>query len=342
MTSRILERRLLPEQEVNDKNHHHEQLILGLTELICHPIPPHKRNPGFIFVQIFYLLTVVIFYRAMDWHPEYVKCCIMHLHYLRGQWPEAPINLPFSLTEMLVHTLTVQVQLELGDVDQDIEEIADLCHELLNSDIPVEALTNPIVAFCVAVVSRLKNTSQSYIPSEKVVDSLRKAVTYIPDLPDSPLLLADCLRQRFRETLSDDDYKEGMTILDQINTSNDPEDGLSPESDLALTLAGGFAIIRSSVSGKPEHLEETIYRLRVLEAKSHDPSVNQFLSFYKGSRFDDSSASVLANAQAAPRRIAESAKLPSFFFFFFFECLYLTSCSLSGMGLETLSTVQSS
>jgi hypothetical protein len=103
-----------------------------------------------------------------------------------------------------------------------------------------------------------------------------------------------------------------MTMLDQIDTSHDPGDGLGPESDLALTLTGGFAITRSSASGKPEHLEEMIYRLRVLEAKSHDPSMNQFLFFYKGSRFDNSSASVIANARAAPRRIAESAKLPSF------------------------------
>jgi hypothetical protein len=213
---------------------------------------------------------------------------------------------------MLAYALSIQVKLELGDVDQDIEETADLCHELLNSDIPVETLTNPIAAFCEAVVSRLKDTSQGCIPSKKVAGCLRRAVIYIPDLHDGPLLLADCLRQRFRETLSDDDYKEGMTILDQINTSHDPGDGLGPESDLALTLAGGLAITRSSASGKPEHLEETIYRLRVLEAKSHDPSMNQFLSFYKGSRFDNSSASVIANARAARRRIAESAKLPLF------------------------------
>ena len=62
MTRRILERRLLPEQEVDDGNHHHEQLILGLTELICHPIPPHKQKPGLIFVLIFYCLTAVIFF----------------------------------------------------------------------------------------------------------------------------------------------------------------------------------------------------------------------------------------------------------------------------------------
>ena len=94
---------------------------------------------------------------------------------------------------MLAYALSIQVKLELGDVDQDIEEMADLCHELLNSDIPVEILTNPIVAFCEAVVTHLKGTSQSYIPSEKVIGCLRKAVIYIPDLPNGPLLLADCL-----------------------------------------------------------------------------------------------------------------------------------------------------
>ena len=85
-------------------------------------------------------------------------------------------------------------------------------------------------------------------------------------------------------------------ILDQINTSHDPGDGLSPESDLALTLAGGFTITWFSASGKLEHLEEMIYRLYMLEAKSHNPSINQFLSFYKGLHFDNSSASVIVNA----------------------------------------------
>jgi hypothetical protein len=47
----------------------------------------------------------------------------------------------------------VHAALELGDVDvdQDIEEMADLCNELLNSDLATTSLIEPIVAFTRAV-----------------------------------------------------------------------------------------------------------------------------------------------------------------------------------------------
>jgi hypothetical protein len=68
--------------------------------------------------------------------------------------------LPYPVTATLVRALALSAELELGDVDQDIEEMADLCDELLNSDISIESLTNAIEAFAMAVGSRRKSTSK--------------------------------------------------------------------------------------------------------------------------------------------------------------------------------------
>lgn len=42
------------------------------------------------------------------------------------------------------------MKLDLGEVDQDIEDMADLCDELLDSGISIKRLTSPIMAFCEA------------------------------------------------------------------------------------------------------------------------------------------------------------------------------------------------
>jgi len=61
--------------------------------------------------------------------------------------------------------LALQVKLKLGDVGQDIEEMADLCDELLSSDSSTDFLTKAIIAFGDTV---LDQTITERIPSEKV------------------------------------------------------------------------------------------------------------------------------------------------------------------------------
>jgi len=61
------------------------------------------------------------------------------------------MKFPLPVTTALVHILAVQVELELGDMDQNIEEMADLCDELLNSDISIQFLSNPITDFAGAI-----------------------------------------------------------------------------------------------------------------------------------------------------------------------------------------------
>jgi len=77
--------------------------------------------------------------------------------------------LTIPVTETLVSALAVQVELELGDVDQVIEEMADLCGELLDSHISIMSRTGPITAFAGAIGGHFEVLFGGRIPSEKVI-----------------------------------------------------------------------------------------------------------------------------------------------------------------------------
>ena len=164
------------------------------------------------------------------------------------------MKFPFPVTTVLVHALAVQVKLELGDVDQDIEEMADLCDELLNSDISIQSLTDPIADFARVINLNFNKLLEWKSRSEKVIDCLRKAGVRLPDLHEVSIVLARSLYNRFLVAPSDDDYKEGMEILDRIRGSE--------YGQAALIWAAMFADARFNVSGKPEHLEHAIYHIR--------------------------------------------------------------------------------
>ena len=123
-------------------------MILIFTEAIYLPLTRDTPYPFRNIVEIFENLAVWVLFRAQESkQPEDVKSCIRYFRYLHAQWREVSMEFHPPVATALVHALAVQVELELGDVDQDIEEMADLCDEHLNSDISIESLTNPITHF---------------------------------------------------------------------------------------------------------------------------------------------------------------------------------------------------
>ena len=83
------------------------------------------------------------------------------------------MKFPIPVMAVLAQTLAVQVELNLGDVDEDIEEITDLCDELLNSDISVEFVINPIADLASAIKVNLKGHLDWKIRSDKVMNCPR-------------------------------------------------------------------------------------------------------------------------------------------------------------------------
>ena len=256
---------------------------------------------------------MAIFIRAEgSKQPEDVKCWITHLRYLRGRWPEVHIDGLFPVVETLVRALAVRVDLGLGDVDQDINEMAGLCDELLNSDFSTNDLADPIMAFVGVVVAHPNGPFRGKIPPDEVIGCLRKAMIQLPDLHLVSIALAQSLYNRILITFSEADFKEGMAILDEVIHFRDPGDRPSQWSEEAFDLAAKFSIARFNASGKPEHLEQAIYRFRTLLDQTslgnpNRPMVIRFLSFFQGLRFDDSTAGAKALFSTS-----EFAQRPSF------------------------------
>src|SRR6266851_2439062 len=133
-----------------------EQSILGFTEAILSlplPLPFPDIN------QAFHSLTLATSLRAEELkHPEDVKYSVISLRYCRGLPHDIHNPFYFDVTSFLVSTLAFQAEFELGDVDQDIEEMADLCDKLLDSDISTDSLTRPIMHFASTLDARYEES----------------------------------------------------------------------------------------------------------------------------------------------------------------------------------------
>ena len=290
-----------------------DQSILHSTEAILLS-PPQVSRLQYV-VEEFNAIAFAILLRAKaSQQPEDVKCCITFLRYMHRQWNGVPIHVHFPVTETLIRSLAVQVELGLGEY-QEIEEMAELCDELFGSDVMTESPTDAIVAFASAVSAHLEPTSERQPPSEDVISCLRKAALREPDLHIVPIALAGSLFVRSNTTSSDNDYKEGMDILDKIIRFRGPGSRPSPYFGEALDLAAKFDMSQYAVDGKPEHLENAIHRVDTyLDNNFHEQSSRSVtlrsLSLLRGLRSQDSSNT--ASAQYAISMISEFAKLPSF------------------------------
>ena len=174
------------------------------------------------------------------------------------------MKFPVPVTTVLVDTLAMQVELNLGDVDEDIEEIADLCDELLKSEISIQFVIKPIADLARVINVHLEDHLDWNIRSDKVMNCLKKAILRLPDLHEATMLLAKSLFDRFRVAPSDDDYKEAMEILDAIIIFRGSRDEPSPYREVALRLAALLADTHFDAYGKLEHLEHVIYRFRAV------------------------------------------------------------------------------
>ena len=271
-----------------------DQSILRFTEAIFLPLPWDPRCQNII--RIFFSLTLALVHRVnVSRQPEDVTRSIIYLRYLRGQSLEAFNITTNRVAGLLVDALGIQVEMRLGDVRQDIEEMAVLCHELLKSDMPTTSVTGFTMGLVQAVNAQFGRLSEQQEPSDKVIECLREANVRLPDSHEISIALAWSLLERFRMAYSNDDYEEGITLLDKVTRASG--DGLTQHQELALRLATSFAQARSSMFGKPEYLEEAIYRTRTLlsEASLEDalhPAAMYGLALLHGNRFDSGVGSV--------------------------------------------------
>ena len=250
-----------------------EQSTLRFTEAIFLPLPWH-RCP-FNIIQIFFFLTLALVHRAKEFRrPDDVTRSRIYLRYLSGQPLEAFGVLPNHVKGLLATALGLQTMMKLGDVRQNIEEMAVLCHELLKSDISMTSATVYITKLAQTVVNAqsenvLSGILKSHEPCDKVIECLREAnirgVIRLPDSYEVSIALAWSLFDRFRIAHSNDDYEEATTILDKFIGA--PGEKLTQHQEQASVLVSMFAYTRSLMFKNPEYLEQAIHRNRNLLAK---------------------------------------------------------------------------
>ncbi|KAH9162883.1 CHAT domain-containing protein [Lactarius sanguifluus] len=256
--ARFVRYKLSQQKEDLDKS------ILHHTEAIL--LPPVSRDgyPLNIVKLLLYLAFALLLRSEKFEQPEDVKYSIAYLRYLR-RLPLDSFDLSkHTVTTLLIRALGVQVHLEAGDGTQDVNEMVDLCREFLgpniSTDFPVAAF-RPLGDAVMIGFSR----GRSVQSLDKVIECLRDAARFCPPGSEPhPVLfaLAATFWIRFLGTHSNEDYEEGMVLLERILDPNQP--GECPDSvrDRALDLASGFAFTRSVIFQNPEYSEIAISRLR--------------------------------------------------------------------------------
>jgi CHAT domain-containing protein/tetratricopeptide (TPR) repeat protein len=184
------------------------------------------------------------------------------LFHLRHQPHEIPAIPRHRVTELLVRTLALQVELEAGNVMQNIREIAILACELLVVETSDIDTTHLILLLYQVAMSKNCIGDSGQTPDE-LIECLRVAMKRRPDLPEGRFAFAISLGSRYRFTDLDDEYEEAVSILDEIGNSQDKY-----LAGLATGFAGALAMIRSCTHWNPEYSEEAMYRTRTFLSSS--------------------------------------------------------------------------
>ena len=267
--------------------------ILHITYSIFLPFWPMIQdgpNP----ITSFSSLTLALLQRAfMSMQSSDLKWCIEYFHHLRDLSLEAFGIKRDGITASLMRALILQVRLGSADITTKIKEIVALCHELLSLDDLETHSTDAIEAF-----ANLFHTHYTLElarpPLDELIQCLRAANTRLPDSHHVPLAISMCLLLRFNATRSNDDYNDAITTLDRIiathSSADDPS--LRASASDAAALAATFARNRFICFGRPDHLEEAIFRERAylstlsLNHPHRHASVRD-LTILEGTRFDE-------------------------------------------------------
>jgi CHAT domain-containing protein/tetratricopeptide (TPR) repeat protein len=262
--------------EVDDLN----KAIFHLSELILLPSRSWLEH-GPKILEVLLLLTSALFRRSkVSGQPQDAISAAEYLRYLLAQ-PHQSFGVPRRLvTTMLVDALAFQVNLEAGNVIQNLGEMAVLCRELLNSDISDGDTTRFITLFARAVSSKIRPWVLD-LPLDQVIEFLRLARLRKPELRDAHFALAFCLGTRYCVTFLNADYEEAASMLDEIIASSSPGDEFVARVHRIVT---GLAVVRSKTHNTPEYSEEAIYRARNFLSSS--PEEHPFISLVSSSLED--------------------------------------------------------
>ncbi|KAH9057059.1 CHAT domain-containing protein [Lactarius deliciosus] len=250
-----------------------DKSIFHLTELILlGPLAWLEYGP--CIFEVFFLLADALLKRSIVSNkPEDAIVATKYLRHLRGQ-PQAALSFPrIAITRLLMRVLTFQVVLDASNVEQNIEEMTVLFHELLTED----ASEGDITYFGILLAGAFLSNRRLWVldrPSDQIIECLRLAKVREPELRVVHLELSLCLCIRYNMTLVNDFYEEAASILDELITSSSPGDIQDKRTARIQEAVAASAVLRSMLHSTPEYSEEAMYRARA--TVSSDPVGHDF------------------------------------------------------------------
>ena len=244
-----------------------DEAIVHLTEsMLLLPLLWLQHGP-IILHSLFLLSGALVMRSKMSRQPEDAICATKYLFHLRNQHDEIPTIPRHQVTALLVDALALQVELDAGNVTQNIREMAVLSRKLLESS-DVDA-THFIVLIYGIVFSKIRPAVPDQ-PLDELIEFSRMARKRRPDLLEGRMTFAKSLVCRYYMTSVTDDYEEAESILDEIIAYRFPGNSQSVAEARANAtgLVTMLAKMRSIAYQTPEYLEEAIYRTRTCASSS--------------------------------------------------------------------------
>ena len=231
--------------------------VVHLTELILlPPLSRLQRGPN-ILASLFLLASALLLRSTVYKQPEDAICATKYFSHLRDQPNETPSIPRYQITALLVDALALQVELEAGNVTQNIREMVVLSRELLETS-DVDATHFIIIIHAVATSKiRLAVPGQ---PLDELIEFSRVARKRRPDLLLGHMTLAMSLVRRYHMafTFANGVYEEAASVLDEIIVFRSPgnsQDGFVAKARAkAKDLVTELAIIRSTAFSARENL----------------------------------------------------------------------------------------
>jgi CHAT domain-containing protein len=243
-----------------------DKAIVRFTEsILLMPLSWLKCGP-FILAAFFSLANTLVLRSAVSEQPGDAIYAAKYLFYLRDQPHEIPFVARHSVTALLVKVLALQVKLEVGNVMQNIREMAVLSRELFTLETSDVDATHLIILISGVLRSNIRaGVPDQPLDEHELIECLRAGRKRRPDLLEGHMALAMSLVCRYATTCANDDYEEAASILDKViaytsSPGNSQDESLAQARATASALVTGLAMARSAAYMTPEHLEETIYR----------------------------------------------------------------------------------
>jgi CHAT domain-containing protein len=240
-----------------------DKSILYSTESLLSPPLSWLAHGPMIGKALYHLAVWLLMRSTVSKEPEDAIYAARYARHLRDP-AHAPCAFPRqSVTAFLVVALATQIELKASDVVQTLEEMTILTHELLTSDPFSADITRAIavVAGALSYIDPLRFPEQLL---NQIIECLRLAMVYKPEIQEVHFVLAKCLFARYHYTMGDE-LDEAVSVLDEVIASGPPGDEFVARCQ---KLVANLAMLRSAVNDHAESSEEAIYRARAFLASS--------------------------------------------------------------------------